>query len=214
MLDGKQFKKLTTLEIPEYIYQVQISKSRNVKYFHQNSGRGKVKKELKDIPKKYKATSYDLLGYALDDKGQKIIANPIAAGTAKYVPINGQVFYSSSGKFTRAKIVTVLHDYFKEILEEVKFKPFVKTDYPIVIQLEWFAPYNHKTMDVTNMASVYMKTFEDTLTNNGYIVDDEVRYVSGGFPIYTPVDTFENRKIIFTFYQDLRAEIKQLKLIQ
>jgi hypothetical protein len=68
-------------------------------------------------------------------------------------------------------------------------------------------------MDVTNMASVYMKTFEDTLTNNGYIVDDEVRYVSGGFPIYTPVDTFENRKIIFTFYQDLRAEIKQLKLI-
>lgn len=213
MLDEKQFKKLTTLEIPEYIYQVQVSKSRNIKYFHKDSGRGKVKKTIEKIPKKYKAVGYDLLGFALDDKGQKIIANPIAAGTAKYVPINGQVFYSSSGKFTRAKIVTVLHDYFKEILEQVEFKPFNKGDYPIVIQLEWFAPYSHKTMDVTNMASVYMKTFEDTLTNNGYIIDDEVRYVSGGFPIYTPVEKFEDRKIIFTFWQDMRAEIQQLKLI-
>lgn len=213
MLDEKQFKKLKTIEIPQYMYQIQVSKSRNVKYFHQESGRGKVKKTLEDIPKKYKATSYDLLGFALNDKNEKIIANPLAAGTAKYVPINGQVFYSSSGKFTRAKVVTELHQYFKEIFEQVDLQPFAKNEYPIIIHLEWFAPFTHKTMDVTNMASVYIKTFEDTLTNNGYIEDDEVRYVTGSFPIYTPVDTFEDRKMIFTFYQDMRKEIQQLKLL-
>lgn len=211
MLDEKLFKKIKIIEIPKYLYQVQTSKSRLTKYFHQNSGRGKVKKALEDIPKKYKATTYDLLGYALDDKGQKIIANPLAAGTAKYIPINGQIFYSQSGgQFTRAKIVKALHEYYTEMLEGIE--PFVTKDYPLVMTVNWFCPYSHKTLDNTNFASVYIKTFEDVLTNMGIIKDDEVRYITGSFPIYTPVDDFEDRKIIFTFYQDLRAEVQQLKL--
>jgi hypothetical protein len=214
MLDEKLFKKITQIEIPNYIYQVQVSKSRRVKYFHSSkTGIGKVKKLLEDLPKKHKAiiVGTDLEGFYIDKNGERVIANPLAAGTAKFVPINGQMFYSSGNQFTRVKIVNALHDFFSSEIKRVSLQPFKKSDYPIVITLEWFAPYSHKTMDITNMYSVYQKTFEDTLVNEGILIDDEVKYVTGGFPIYTPVEKFEDRKFIFTFYQDLR--FKQLKLI-
>lgn len=211
MLDKKLFKAIKIIEIPKYLYQVQTSKSRLTKYFHKDSGRGKTKKELNEIPKKYKAVGYDLMGYAITAEGERIISNPIAAGTSKYVPINGQIFYSQSGgQFTRAKIVKALHEYYTEMLEGIE--PFVTKDYPLVMSVNWFCPYSHKTLDNTNFAAVYIKTFEDVLTNMGIIKDDEVRYITGSFPIYTPVEDFEDRKIVFTFYQDLRAEVQQLKI--
>lgn len=214
MLDESQFKKIKEIEIPEYIYQVQTSKARLVKYFHKNSGRGKKKVEIADIPKKYKAWSYDLEGYAINDKNERIVANSKSAGTPKFVPINGQLFYSQSGgKFTRSKVVSALHEYFKTELEKLDFQPFEKDKYPIVIQMNWFAPYSHKTPDGTNMSFAYLKTFEDTLTNNKYIIDDEVRYVTSSFPIYSPCEKFEDRKLVFTFYQDMREQINQLKLL-
>lgn len=211
MLDKKLFKAIKIIEIPKYLYQVQTSKSRLAKYFHKDSGRGKTKKELNEIPKKYKAVGYDLMGYAITAEGERIISNPVAAGTSKYVPINGQIFYSQSGgQFTRAKIVKALHEYYTEMLEGIE--PFVTKDYPLVMSVNWFCPYSHKTLDNTNFAAVYIKTFEDVLTNMGIIKDDEVRYITGSFPIYTPVEDFEDRKIVFTFYQDLRAEVQQLKI--
>lgn len=212
MLDETKFKKIQEIIIPEYIYQVQMSAKRNIKYFNIKGGRGKIKREnLEDMPKKYKNLSLDLEGFWLE-KGQRIIGNPIAAGTPKFIPINGQLFYSQSGgKFTRAKVVRELHEWYTEILKD--YAPLYKEEYPIVIILNWFCPYSHKTMDSTNMFFAYHKTFEDVLTNLGIIVDDEVRYVTGGFPIYTPCDTFEERKLVFSFYKDMRAEIQQLKLL-
>lgn len=215
MLDEKLFKKITTIEILQYIYQVQTSKKRKVKYFHSNkTGIGKVRKSLEDLPKKHKSiiTGTDLEGFYVNKNNERIIANPLAAGTAKYVPINGQLFYASGNQFTRVKVVNALHEFFGEEIEKAKLEPFKNNDYPIIITLEWFTTYSHKTMDVTNMYSVYQKTFEDTLVNKGILVDDEVRYVTGGFPIYTPIDNFEDRKLVFTFYQDLRLEVQQLKL--
>jgi len=212
MLDKKYFKKIKEITIPHYIHQVQVSNKRLTKYYHQNSGRGKVKKAINEIPKKYGAIGYDLMGYAIDKDNRRIIANPLSAGTAKYVPINGQIFYSQKGgQFTRAKIVQELHSFYKDHLQD--FKPFLDKEYPLVIQMNWFCPYSHKTMDSTNMYFAYQKTFEDVLTNMGIIKDDEVRYVTGGFPIYTPIQNFEDRKLVFTFYTDMRAEIQQFKLL-
>jgi hypothetical protein len=198
MLDEKQFKKLTTLEIPEYIYQVQVSKSRNVKYFHKDSGRGKVKKKLEEIPKKYKAKSYDLLGFALDDKGQKIIANPIAAGTAKYVPINSQILYSSSGQFIRAKIMKELHAYYSEIFEVLK--PFNKQEYPLFIWIDWYAPNQNKTQDIDNFTYIMEKAMFDSLQETLIIPDDTVDYICGQGSLFHEIEKFENRKLIITFY--------------
>jgi Holliday junction resolvase RusA-like endonuclease len=212
MLDEKLFKKLKTIEIPEYIYQVKLSENRRAKYFSNKTGRGRVKKDIDKIPKKYKVQSLDLEGFYLDINGNRIVANPIAAGTAKYVPINGQLFYSNSGgEFTRGKVIKELHNYFKEILKDVK--PFQHKHYPIVIQMSWYYPYGYKTPDNTNVSFAYTKAFEDTLTEMGIIEDDEVRFVTGSFPIYTPVPKFEDRKLVFTFYQDMRAEIQQFKML-
>ncbi len=211
MLDKKYFKKIKEITIPHYIHQVQVANKRITKYYHQKSGRGKVKKDITEIPKKYGATGYDLMGFAIDKEGRRIIANPLSAGTAKYIPINGQIFYSQKGgQFTRAKIVQELHSFYKD---NINLKPFLDKDYPLVIQMNWFFPYSHKTMDSTNMYFAYQKTFEDVLTNMGIIKDDEVRYVTGGFPIYTPIQNFEDRKLVFTFYTDMRAEIQQFKLL-
>jgi hypothetical protein len=213
MLDKKLFKQIRQITIPEYIYQVQTSKARIAKYFHKNSGRGKVKKDILDVPKKYKAVGYDLEGYVIDANNNRIVANSVSVGKPKFIPINGQLFYSQNGgKFTRSKVVNALHEYFKEELVKLNFQPFEDNNYPIVIQMNWFAPYSHKTPDSTNMSFAYLKTFEDTLTNNGYIIDDEVRYVTSSFPIYSPVDSFDDRKLVFTFYQDMRAEVQQFKL--
>jgi hypothetical protein len=69
----------------------------------------------------------------------------------------------------------------------------------------------------TNFGTTYnskdVKVFEDVLTATEKITDDEVRYISGGASIFTPVDTFEDRSLVFTFYEDNRKEIQQLKLL-
>ena len=209
MLDEKYFKKLKTIEIPKYIYQIQVSKSRNVKYFHQTSGRGKVKKALEDIPKKYKATSYDLLGFALDDKGQKIIANPLAAGTAKYVPINSQVLYSSSGQFVRSKIMKELHVYYSEIFEILM--PFTKKEYPLFIWIDWYAPNQHKTQDIDNFTYIMEKAMFDSLQECNIIPDDTVDYICGQGSLFHEIENFEDRKLKISFYTYM--EKQQLKLL-
>lgn len=209
MLDEKQFKKLKTIEIPQYIYQIQVSKSRNVKYFHQESGRGKVKKALKDIPKKYKATSYDLLGFALNDKNEKIIANPSAAGTAKYVPINSQVLYSSSGQFIRAKVMKELHAYYSEIFQVLV--PFTKQEYPLFIWIDWYAPNQHKTQDIDNFTYITEKAMFDSLQESGIIPDDTVDYICGQGSLFHEIKNFEDRKLEISFYTYM--EKQQLKLL-
>lgn len=211
MLDEKYFKKIKEITIPEYIQRIKLSESQRIKYFHKNSGRGKVKKEIEKVPKKYKAVGYDLEDYIVNENNQRIIANPKAAGASKYAPINGQIFYSGKGgHFTRNKIVRELHLYYTEYLKD--HLPFLDREYPIVIQMNWFCPYSYQTPDNFNMAFAYFKAFEDTLTELKLIHDDEVRYVTGSFPIYTPVDKLEDRKLVFTFYTDNRSEVEQLKL--
>lgn len=211
MLNEKYFKKIKEITIPEYIYQVKTANARLTKYFHKNSGRGKVKKALEDIPKMYKAIGYDLEGYAINANG-RIIANSRSAGTSRFVSINGQIFYSQKGgHHTRAKVVTELHNWYKEILKN--HTPFLDKEYPLVIQMDWYCPYSHKTMDSTNMFFAYHKTFEDCLTNLGIIKDDEVKYVTGALPLWYPCEKFEDRKLVFSFYTDNRAEIQQFKLL-
>jgi Holliday junction resolvase RusA-like endonuclease len=211
MLDEKQFKKLKTIEIPQYIYQIQVSKSRNVKYFHQESGRGKVKKALQDIPKKYKATSYDLLGFALNDKNEKIIANPLAAGTAKYVPINSQVLYSSSGQFIRAKVMKELHAYYSEIFEVLV--PFTKQEYPLFIWIDWYAPNQHKTQDIDNFTYITEKAMFDSLQECGIIPDDTVDYICGQGSLFHEIENFEDRKLEISFYTYIDSLQTKLQII-
>jgi hypothetical protein len=204
----KEENLLYRLVIPEYPMNVQISAARRAKYYSVIAGTGRVTKLPKWVNKH--KSHYDTLGYILDDNGEKIVANSRSAGTPKFASINGQVFYSQSGgPYLRAKIVKYLHEYLTEKTQDVP----VFNKYPIIITLNWVLPYSHKTMDNTNMSFAYMKVFEDVLTNTGKIIDDEVRYVSGGFPYYSPTRELKDRKLIFSMYHDDRLEMQQLQLL-
>ncbi len=208
MLDPKYFKKIYEKNFPQYPTQVPLSLSRRAKYYSTLKGKQRVDKIPKWLEKK--GYTVDPLGFCLDENSERIIANKRSVGTPKYSPINGQIFYSQKGgKFTRAKVVNYLHKYFAENITDV---PAFK-NYPMVIQLNWQFPYGHQTMDNTNMSFAYVKVFEDVLTEQGKIIDDEVRYISGGLSTYTPVDNYEDRNLNFSFYEDHRKEIQQLKLL-
>lgn len=209
MLDEKLFKKIKTIEIPEYIYQIKLSEKQRCKYYSTIPGRNRVTKITKWAEKLIKGT--DENGYYIGADGGRIISNFRNAGTPKMLNINGQLFYSQNGgEFTRAKVVTELHAFYKPFVEAIK--KIKKEHYPLVITYNWFCPYEHKTLDNFNWATAYVKTFEDVLTNLGVIEDDEVRFMTGSFPIYTPVEKIEDRKIVIDFWQDNRQEIQQLKL--
>jgi hypothetical protein len=208
MLDPKYFKNVYVKEFPKYPTQVPLSLSRRAKYYSTLKGKQRIDKIPKWLEKK--GYNVDPLGFCLDENNERIIANKRSIGTPKYSPINGQIFYSQKGgKFTRAKVVKFLHQYFSENIDDI---PVFK-DYPTVIQLNWCFPYGNQTMDNTNMSFAYVKVFEDTLVEQGKIIDDEVRYISGGLSLFTPVQNYEDRNLIFTFYEDRRKEIQQLKLL-
>ena len=62
--------------------------------------------------------------------------------------------------------------------------------------------------DLDNRAWVYLKVFLDTLTSNGVIFDDSIKYITQmPNPVFFPVETKEESKFVFKFYQDDRPEI-------
>lgn len=209
MLDETFFKKIYSLEIPQFITKVELSKARRPKYYSLKSGRGRVTK----IPNKLATKNfiYDLEGFLIDEKQQRIIANMRSAGTPKYVSINSQILYSQNGgQFTRTKIVNTLHAYLKPFVSKLKS---LKNHTPLLIHLNWHLPYQYRLQDNTNLAYIWMKVFEDELVTQLKLPDDEVKFVSGALTTYTPCETFEDRKLIFTFWKDLRPELLQLKLL-
>jgi hypothetical protein len=209
MLNEKQFKLLQILEVPKYIYQIQVSKNRNTKYFHQDSGRGKTKKLILEIPKKYKAWGYDLEGYAVDYKNQRIISNPVAAGKPRFVSVNSQVLYSSSGQYTRALVMKTLHAYWVEQLS--KIPAFLNSQYPLFIWIDWYAPNEHKTQDIDNFTYIVEKAFFDALQESEIIPNDTVNYICGQASKFHEINDFEDRKLVIKFYQFI--DKNQIKLL-
>lgn len=209
MLNEKLFKQIRQITIPEYIYQIQTSKARLAKYFHKNSGRGKVKKDITEVPKKYKAIGYDLEGYIIDANNNRIVANSISAGKPKYVPINSQMLYSSSGQFLRAKIMKELHSYFSEIFSTLDI--FNSKEYPLFIWIDWYAPNEHKTQDIDNFTYIMEKAMFDSLQEISAIPDDSVDYICGQGSLFHEIEDFKDRKLVITFYTYM--EKQQFKLL-
>jgi Holliday junction resolvase RusA-like endonuclease len=198
MLDEKQFKKIKEITIPEYIYQIKLSESRRVKYFSNKTGRGRVKKEIEDLPKKHKVIGTDLEGFYLGLDNNRIIANPKAAGTSKYVAINSQLLYSSSGQFTRAKVMKELHAYWVNIFKN--HAPFVKQEYPLAIHIDWYCTKEHKTQDIDNFTYIIEKSMFDGLQEAEMIPDDTVDYICGQSTLFHEIEDFSQRKLVISFY--------------
>lgn len=136
---------------------------------------------------------------------------------AKFIKINGQRLYSGLNPHVRSSIVTQMHDYVREhINDQLKGKSLDHL-YPLRIRLEFHAPVNFGDVrmikgevrwkapekgykakwDADNMW-IWGKTFNDTLNEEGYVRDDSVDYIrAAGEVKHVPVDHFDDRKLVF-----------------
>lgn len=182
-----------TIEIPEYITHVQLSKTRKPKYYTKG-----VK-----VPQKYsKFKKRDLKGRLLGADGNPIVANAGVVNKPRELKINGQQLYSGNmNPMMRSKVVGLIKEF---------FEPYTKLDpvsYPVRIEADLYAPLAAKNWDLDNQW-IYHKCFLDSLVKNGVLPDDNVMFVTQapGFR-YFPVDHKEDRKLVYRLIPEDRPEI-------
>lgn len=185
--------------------KVMLSKSRKAVYYSRIPGRLRKTK----IPRRLENNATDIEGYLIDDKGERIAANIRTAGTPKYLSINNQHIYAGN-YITRLQIVNGLKEF---LLPYVQQLPKIE-ELPLIIDCELFTPQGTANWDIENFGVIYSKVFNDLLVREEKIPDDSVKFITqpGSGPKFTPVESMEDRKIVYTFYQDLRQDIQQLKL--
>jgi len=202
----KNFKHIYTLEIPKYITSVQTSKSIRPKYYSNVAGIGRVNK----CPKKLEGAQVDNKGFYLDKYGNKIIANTKSVGKARQVPINAQILYVGS-TWNRVAIKNGLEEFFIDYIKDMPI--FIGS---IAMECEIHIITGHSQADLDNLGYMYGKVLTDTMVNMGRLVDDKVPYVTKpcSAPLFYPVDSFDDRKLVYHFYQDERPEILKLHKVE
>lgn len=197
-----------SLVLDQYPTSAITSKAKRPKYYSTVAGRGRVKKLPKTLEKK--GYNIDLEDYYVDLNGERIVANSRTVGKPGSLPINAQIFYVGK-PFQRMAIKNFLTEYLTPFVKDMP-----KIDYPLYIESEVHAPYEHRLMDMNNIGYVWDKILTDIMVTEGKLVDDDPLYVTrpGSAPMYVPVDKFEDRKIVFNFYQDNRPEILKLRQLK
>lgn len=141
------------IRIPKFEEYVLLSNSRRTKYKKDAGG-----------------------NFLLDEKGEKMVANPRVAGTPRYKKISGQDMYSGMNKHTRAKMISFIKEYLYS-----HFKGATKiTKYPIQIHIivkhtKTVYKLNRKSnkwedtrmsWDLDNFTLIWRKAFTDALSGN------------------------------------------------
>jgi len=185
---------LRRITVPKYIKHVVLSKRRRAKYYTKKS----------KIPKKYQGMPFNKKGILVDKLGNPLIANPRVVGTPRLKKINGQDFYKGTDSpHIRSKVVSELKSF---------LKPFVKgiepiTSYPVQIKLKLYDVVGVGNWDLDNLW-IYNKCMQDVLVDEGILAEDNVMYVTAAAaPEFVPVETEEERKLVFDIYNDRRTVI-------
>jgi len=202
----KELKKhLYTLEIPKYITQVKTAEKKMSKYYSSIAGRSRVKKLPVRLEKKGHVKT-DKFGFYLDENGERIVANTKTVGKPNLFNINSQILYVGR-PWQRVAMKNTLEEFFLPILEQVPI--FTGS---IIMESEIHTVVGSKQADLDNVGYIYGKVLTDTLVNTGKLFDDSVPYVTKpcSSPLFFPVDTLDERKMVYHFYQDLRPEILKL----
>lgn len=193
------------IEFPNYPRKVEIAKARRIKYFTPNKPPKAIKYNDRS---KYQYLSKpgdkDLFLYELSTN-LKVISNPKAAGTPSYEIINAQKLYNQHmTSFTRAKIITFLHNYFKfELSNKEKTCRAIKAlseISPLRMSLEIHDTIkvdDNSYWDAGNRGWLYVKAFEDTLTELGIIKDDNTLFIPRPCSyLHIPVHKDIERKLV------------------
>lgn len=202
---NKEIKFQLVLE--QYPTSAIVSKSRRPKYYSSKPGRGRVNK----LPKKMEKEGYtiDIEGYYLNLQGERVISNTGTVGKPGTIPINAQVFYVGK-PFQRMAIKNFVQEYLLPYVQQMEV-----IDYPVYMESEVHAVYEHRLPDMNNIGYVWDKILTDVMVAEGIIFDDSPLYITrpGSAPLYVPIDDPENRKIVFRFYHDKRKEIADARQI-
>lgn len=210
---------MQTVTIPEYIRRVKLSEARRAKYYEL----GKKPPKAKKYHDKKKYEYREIKGFGkrrfLVDKetGDRVIANPRAAGTPNYIVINGQKIYNGevSGPF-RNKLMKAIKkemSIYTDTLKPIK-------DFPVRINLEIHDVIQEdgsSYWDVDNRSWPYIKAFQDCLTGDRgnckkIIEDDHCVYVTQPpVPLFIPVGNSKDRKLVFTITKETDDRILKQK---
>lgn len=111
--------------------------------------------------------------------GDRVIKNPIAAGTPKDIKINFQKIWNNEvSDHTRNKIALELKESYKEVLSNVI--PITE-GFPLMTHFTVYS--KDEEQDVDNLTILFIKTFHDALVDHKIIPDDKKMYIkrfSGG----------------------------------
>jgi hypothetical protein len=204
------------LEFLNYPRKVEIAKARRVKYYTPTKPAKATKyndrskyQYLKKIGDK------ELFLYEIETD-TKVIANPKAAGTPSYEIINAQKLYNQHmTSFTRAKIVNFLHEYFKfelsnkeQICRDIKN---LSEKSPLRMSLEIHDTIkvdDNSYWDAGNRGWLYVKAFEDTLTELGIIKDDNTLFIPRPCAyLHIPIHKELERKLVITIEAETDVRI-------
>ncbi len=188
----RRTSKVWKIVIPNYIDKVPISQRRRTKY-HKKTKQGILSKKYKDGIKSGKYY-WDNQGYLIDNNKNRIVANPIAAGTPKFWTINGQRLYDGTLHYAvRAKVSRFMHEYIREFIQEI---PSIKlgTAEKIRVWIDMYRPKGNGLWDVDNQW-VWTQWFLDTLVDSGNMPEASVNCVVTAGEI-TFIDSDE-RKLVF-----------------
>lgn len=214
-------KLIQKLIIPKYITKVKTSDKRRRKYYRKREKkRGKNKGSLiwkprNPLPKTYKAKldegewTLDNKNYLRDENGDKVLANPQAAGTPNYEPLSGNRFMSGYGSHhLRRTLTSGLKDFYRPYIKDMR--PISEINFPLRIEWDFCSKLNEANWDADNMF-FYWKYLQDTLKEENVIPEDDIRFITHPpAPKFIPVDTWEDRKFVVRFYPDDRPKIIKL----
>lgn len=182
------------IHIPDYLRELQVSKTRRPKYY----------KNPKKVPKQYKDDSrYVFKDGKLYDKEKKLFpcANINLLEKPRYVRINGNDIMRMHSRVW-SKIVLVLHEMFSNAIKaQVTREDALKIPFPWKIGLEFRTQHGYADWDIDN-PWIYEKCFHDALKKVMGFDDSILKITNGGEKKFRPVRSFETRSIVATITTD------------
>jgi hypothetical protein len=188
------------VEIPQYIKEVKVSEKRRKKFFKKSSIT-----EENPLPLKYQNSRYVWKKGLLWDLAEEelVVKNSKSAGQPRFIGISGNDIMRM--QHARDKIVKAIKENFRPYIADLP-KPLPT---PLLIELHLYDVPGICNWDLDNKW-IYNKCFQDLLQDEGYIPNDNVRYITGSPGVlYHPVEIDDERKLVFILRRDERVIINE-----
>lgn len=207
---------MQVITIPNYIRTIRLSEARQKKYYELGKVAPKAKKYQDSSLYEYRTwPGFKNRKFLVDiTTGERVLANPKAAGTPRELTINGQKIYNGEvGKHVRNKVLSDIKKSFEPYIAQLK--PITK--FPIRIECEIHDVIrdegSNSLWDMDNRAYPYIKAFQDCLTGNKdksgnyrskrVLADDNILYITQPpVPLFVPINPGEERKLIFIIKEE------------